>query len=168
MQKGWSFVTAAIGSTAHILSPESGEAIWFLGNLAIIKTTGEQTGGALSVSEHLAPAGFGPPPHIHHREDEAIYVLEGTISGFCGEQTFRGGPGTYVYLPRGVLHGWQADDAAPARMLVVTTPAGFEKFVRESGDPAGALTLPTAPVTESDLARMGAAAARQGIEFLIP
>jgi quercetin dioxygenase-like cupin family protein len=161
-------MTAVIASTAHLLAPASGEAIWFLGNLVTIKTAGEQCGDALSVTEHLAPAGFGPPPHIHHHEDEAIYVLEGAISGFCGEQTFRGTPGSYVFLPRGVPHGWQADAAAPVRMLVVTTPAGFERFVREGGKPAAALTLPTAPITEADLARMGAAADRHGIEFLVP
>ncbi len=161
-------MTTVIASTAHVLAPESGEAIWFLGTLVSIKTAGEQCGGTLSVTEHLAPAGFGPPPHIHHSEDEAVYVLEGSISGFCGEQTFRGGPGSYVFLPRGVPHVWQADADAPVRLLVVTTPAGFERFVRESGEPAAALTLPPAPPTEADLARMGAAAARQGIEFLVP
>jgi quercetin dioxygenase-like cupin family protein len=161
-------MTAVIGSKAQILAPAGGEAIWFLGNLVTIKTAGEECGEALSVTEHLAPAGFGPPPHIHHNEDEAIYVLEGAISGFCGDRTFRGTPGSYVFLPRGVPHGWQADADAPARMLVVTTPAGFERFVRESGVPAAELTLPTAPITEADLAKMGAAAARRGIEFLVP
>ncbi|HEY8598812.1 MAG TPA: cupin domain-containing protein [Thermomicrobiales bacterium] len=161
-------MTATLGANDHALASEMGEAIWFLGNLVTIKTAGEQCGEALSVTEHLAPAGFGPPPHIHHMEDEVIYVLAGTIAGFVGEQSFRAGPGGYAFLPRGIPHGWRADDDMPARMLVITTPAGFERFVRESGEPARALTLPTSPIGEAELARMGAAAAKYGIEFLEP
>ena len=70
-----------------------GEAIWFLGHTVTIKTAGEETGEAFSVTEHFPPAGFAPPPHIHHHEDEAIYVLAGEVSGFSGERPFRGGPG---------------------------------------------------------------------------
>lgn len=161
-------MTATMSTSAHVVHPSAGEAVWFLGTLAIIMTSGEQSGEAISVSEHLAPAGFGPPPHIHHQEDEAIYVLAGTVSGFVGEQSFLAGPGGYAFLPRGLPHGWRVEGDVPARMLVVTTPAGFERFVRESGQPAGALTIPDAPIGEADLARMGAAAAKYGIEFLVP
>lgn len=152
----------------QILGAGEGLLRWFLGNLVTIKTSGEQTGDAFSVTEHLAPGNFEPPPHIHHNEDEMIYVLEGEIAGFCGDQTFRGGPGAYVVLPRGIPHGWRVANDAPARMLVFTTPAGFERFVVEGSIPAEAPELPTAPVEPVDIARMQAAADKYGIEFLPP
>ena len=150
----------------HVLASEGGEDIWFLGQKITIKTTGEETGNTFSVTEHYPPAGFGPPPHVHHHDDEAIYVLEGEISGFLGDTTFGGGPGTYVLLPRGVPHTFTVSNDAPARLLIVTAPAGFERFIAESGVPAGEPTAPAPPPSETDLERMLATAPRYGIEFL--
>ena len=144
------------------------EDIWFLGHRITIKTTGEETGEALSVTEHYPPAGFGPPPHIHRNEDEAIYVLEGTISGFLGETTFRGGPGTYVLLNKGVPHTYKVEGDAPARLLIVTAPAGFERFIRDSGVPAGDPSAPVPPPAEADIEQMLVNAPQYGIEFIAP
>ena len=150
------------------LAPSAGEAIWFLGHLVTVKTAGEETGGAFSVTEHHPPAGFGPPPHIHHHEDEAIYVLAGEVSGFSGERTFRGGPGAYVLLPRGIPHAYKVEGNAPARLLVLTAPAGFERFVRDAGVPAEDRTAPAPPATQADIERMLATAPRYGVEILPP
>ncbi len=150
------------------LAPGQGEAIWFLGTVVTVKTAGEETDDVYSIAEHLAPAGFSPPPHIHHNEDETFYVLEGDVLFVSGDTTFRGGPGTYVRMPRGVPHTFRVEGHAPARLLIMTAPAGFERFVRDSGIPAGDRTAPAPPPTSADIERMLATAPRYGIEFLAP
>ncbi len=150
----------------QVLAAGMGEAIWFLGTVVTVKTAGEETDEAYSIAEHLTPAGFSPPPHIHHNEDETFYVLEGDISFFSGDTTFRGGPGAYVRMPRGVPHTFRVEGDAPARLVIMTAPAGFERFVRDSGIPAEDRTAPAPPPTTADIERMLATAPRYGIEFL--
>ena len=150
------------------LAAGMGEAIWFLGTVVTVKTAGEETDEAYSIAEHLAPAGFSPPPHIHHNEDETFYVLDGDVSFFSGDTTFRGGPGAYVRMPRGVPHTFRVEGDAPARLLIVTAPAGFERFVRDSGIPAEDRTAPAPAPTPADIERMLATATRYGLEFLAP
>ena len=152
----------------QVLATGMGEAIWFLGAVVTVKTAGEETDEAYSIAEHLAPAGFSPPPHIHHNEDETFYVLEGDVSFFSGDTTFRGGPGAYVRMPRGVPHTFRVEGDAPARLLIMTAPAGFERFVRDSGIPAEDRTAPAPAPTPADIERMLATAPRYGLEFLAP
>ncbi len=157
-------------ATGHprALAPTEGEAIWFLGHVVTIKTTGDETNEMFSVTEHYPPAGFGPPPHIHHKEDEAIYVLEGEIAGFAGETAFRGAPGSYIFLPRDVVHTWRVEGDTPARLLIVTAPAGFENFVRDSGVTVEDPIQPPSSPTQMEIERMLTAATRYGIEVLPP
>ena len=152
----------------QVLATGMGEAIWFLGAVVTVKTTGEETDEAYSITEHLAPAGFSPPPHIHRNEDETFYVLEGDVSFFSGDTAFRGGPGAYVRMPRGVPHTFRVEGDTPARLLIMTAPAGFERFVRDSGIPAGDRTAPAPAPTPADIERMLATAPRYGLEFLAP
>jgi mannose-6-phosphate isomerase-like protein (cupin superfamily) len=73
--------------------------------------TAEQTGGAFGLIEHvIIPAGedSASPWHVHHAEDEAFYVVEGQMTFLCGEQKVEAGPGTFVYGPREIPHGFQA------------------------------------------------------------
>ncbi|HEU5330470.1 MAG TPA: quercetin 2,3-dioxygenase [Thermomicrobiales bacterium] len=121
---------------------EEGEAVWFLGTLMQVKAAAAETGGAFGLIEQVLPPGFAPPPHIHHAEDEAFYLLEGAADFFCGDQTWRAGPGAFMYFPRGIVHGFRIADAAPARLLQWTTPAGLERMFVEAGEPAPSLTLP--------------------------
>lgn len=68
------------------LGPGEGEPTWFLDTLMIVKAGTEQTGGAFTLLEWSAPRGFGPPSHVHHREDEVFYILDGSMDVVCGEQ----------------------------------------------------------------------------------
>ncbi len=145
-----------------------GEAIWFLGSLVTVKTGGEETGDAFSIAEHVYPAGFGPPPHIHRNEDEAFYVLEGEVAFFSGGTTFRGGPVAYVRMPRGLPHTFRVEGDTPARLLIVTAPAGFERFIRDAGVPAADRTAPTPAATGADIKWKLATVPRYGIEFPPP
>ncbi len=143
-----------------------GEKLSFFGSLAWIKATGEQTGGALALIEHVIPPGAGSPWHVHHNEDESFYVIEGEILFIIGDEQQRitADPGTYVFGPREIPHGFRNDGSEPARMLLETTPAGFEQFVLALAEPAPASGF--APAAPPDMERLMAEAAKANIEIL--
>jgi quercetin dioxygenase-like cupin family protein len=143
------------GSPAYALGPNQGEALWFFGNLVTVKAATNDTGGSYTLSEWLNPPGFASPVHVHHSEDEAIYVLDGQVEFHCGEQVFAAGPGAFVLLPKGVPHWLQVTSDVPVRSLVLTTPAQFERFVAEAGEPARARQLPPPGPPDLGVARLG-------------
>ena len=152
--------------TGHaVVTAESAEAIWFSGCLALVKASTESTAGALGLVEFTHPPDFATPPHIHHAEDEAFYVLEGAMKGFCGDREWRAAAGDFVWLPRGIPHGYSIDGDV-LRTLAITVPAGFERFVREAGAPAGERALP--PPGELDVPKLLAAGHKYGQEFVGP
>jgi quercetin dioxygenase-like cupin family protein len=112
------------------------DAFWWQGSLMKIKARAEDTGGALGLVEAtFHHRGFGPPLHVHSREDEAFYVLEGQIRFRQADDEFVGGPGTWVWGPRGVPHALKVESEG-ARALVMVTPGGFERMFEEGGVPA--------------------------------
>ena len=119
------------GDRPYALPPGEGHAIWYRGTLMTVKATSEQTGGALTVIEHAFPPGFGAPLHLHHRDIEPWYVLEGTVSFTCGDLSFEATPGAFVYLPRDVPHSFRVGDTEPAKMLLLSIPAGLEGMFQE-------------------------------------
>ena len=129
-------------SAHYVLAADEGEAIWFLGGLLTVKASGAATGGALAVLESIGRPGSATPRHVHWTEDEAFYVLDGALRGYSGDQEWRAGPGAFVWLPRGVPHGFTNEGDQPVRKLILTAPAGFERFVAEVGAPAQARVFP--------------------------
>ncbi len=150
------------------LRRDEGEALWFLTSLAMIRSSAETTDGKVAVIEHLSPPGPGSPLHVHSREDEWFYVIEGELTFWVGGKVIEAPAGTFVYGPRGIPHTFVISSEQPARFLLVTEPAGFEKFVRAVGRPADELTVPPRPSAPPDPAPLIAAAAEQGIEILGP
>ncbi len=149
------------------LRPEEGEALWFFGALAIVKASSETTAGRVTVVEHLAPEGSGPPVHVHHREDEWFYIIEGDVTFWVGGRIIKAQPGSFVYGPRDIPHTFKVE-SPQARSLVVTEPAGFEKYMRTLGEPAATRTIPSAGIPLPGRDRILAAAAEFGIEILGP
>lgn len=143
-----------------------GEALWFLGNLATVKAGGAHTRGRLTVVEFLNPAGFATPLHRHLQEDEAFYVLTGRVQFRCDRAVFDAGPGDFVLLPVGLPHTFVVGPDAPLRALQISTPAGFEDFAAEVGEPAGRRALPEPGPIDPEL--LGHAAARHHVEILGP
>jgi len=144
------------------------EVVHLLGNLVHFKATSEVTGQAYSLVEVTTAPGAGTPPHFQKDDDEAFFVLEGGYEFMHNGQTIKGTPGTYVFIKRGEPHAFRNDGTVPAKMLIINSPGGLhENFFLEAGDPVAqgaGFPAPTAP----DMARLGAAAARYGIEFLPP
>jgi quercetin dioxygenase-like cupin family protein len=153
-------------SSHYAIAEDEAEAFWFLGNLATVKAGGKRTGGALAVVEFVAPPGFATPRHVHHAEDEAFYVLEGSLAGFCGDSKWEATVGSFVWLPKDVPHGYANTADGVTRSLTITLPSGFEQFVEEIGEPAPSRTLP--PPSEPDIQRAMAASARHQAEILGP
>jgi mannose-6-phosphate isomerase-like protein (cupin superfamily) len=159
-------VSASTPVQPYVLRPGEGEALWFLGNLAVIKASGAQTRGAMTVVEFLNPPGFAPPVHRHLVEDEAFYILDGHARFQCDEQTVEAGPGDFVLLPVNRPHTFLVGPDEPLRALQITTPAGFEDFAAEAGRPAAQRRLPDPEAI--DPVALGHTAARHGVELLGP
>ena len=109
----------------------------------VIKASSETTGGRVAVIEHLAPQGAGSPLHVHRREDEWFYVIEGALTFWVGGEVIEAPAGSFVYGPRDIPHTFLVS-SEEARFLLVTEPAGFEGFMRAMGQPAPSLTIPPA------------------------
>ena len=149
----------------YALNDGDGERIWFAGSLVVLKALGEQTEGRLAAMDQKLPPGYTSPLHRHNDDDEAWYVLEGDATFFCGDDRFVGAAGAWVYLPKLVPHAFRVG-ARGARLLTLSTPAGFADFVKAAGEPAPALELP--PAEPLDIARLAETAQRFGIELLGP
>jgi mannose-6-phosphate isomerase-like protein (cupin superfamily) len=141
-----------------------GEAYWWTGELATIKATGEDTGGHLALVEILAPEGVQIPVHVHHNEDEGFWILEGELIFHLAGEAVHARGGDFVLGPRGVPHTYTVD-AGPARLLFLVAPAGFEGFIRETGEPAAAQVLPPAHV-QPRMDAVSALAPKYGIELV--
>ena len=121
--------------------------------------SGEQTGGLFSLTESvLDPGADQAPLHVHSREDETFYVLEGRVTAAVGDQSRELSAGDSVWLPRGVPHRIRVEGQEPARILMLLTPAGLEKFFAE----VDAMHV----AGDLDPAAMAEAAARYGVTIL--
>lgn len=135
-------------------------AFRFLGVPTAMRATSETTNGAFGFLEHWEmPAGFASPYHTHSREDESFYVLEGEVSFVCGGKWLTARPGAFVYGPRGIAHGFKVTGDSPARLLLLCTPGGFERFVLEQATPIAE------PPSPPDMARLMTLANQFGIEI---
>jgi mannose-6-phosphate isomerase-like protein (cupin superfamily) len=155
----------AQGGNAFALKRGQGQSVWSLGGRFTLKLSGD-TGGGFALVEALAFRTTEPPLHIHHHEDEAWYILDGRMTFYVGEAALEAGPGDFVYAPRGIAHTFTVD-VEPTRVLVFASPAGFERFAVELGQPATsdappkALSMPGPDV-------LGPVAARYRIEVVGP
>jgi mannose-6-phosphate isomerase-like protein (cupin superfamily) len=158
-------MTAADDSRAYTVAETEGIAYWFAGALLVTKASADQTGGAFALLDQTVPGGYAPPRHIHREEDEAWYLLNGTVTFYCGSRTLAAGPGSFVFLPQGVEHTFKVGEDG-ARMLTVTVPASFASIVAAAGEPAPQLTPP--PPGPVDPERLAEVAAQYGIEITGP
>ncbi len=147
--------------------PGDGDHVWFFGGLTTIKADGDGTAGRVMVTENLMPRGSGTPLHVHHREDEWFYVLEGEVTFWVDGTTIVAPAGAFVYGPREVPHTFLVS-SDQARFLLVTQAAGMEGFIRAGGEPALRLEIPPAPTQAPDVEAMTRLAASYGIDIIGP
>jgi len=143
-----------------------GEPRWWFGQLAQIKATAADTGGRLSIIEVTCPPGFEAPLHVHHREDEAFWILEGELTLQVGKDTIEASAGDYAFGPREIPHRYTVGDKG-CRMLFICTPGGFEGLVMEMSDPAASRTLPPPSEQPPDMDWVRSVARTHGCELLV-
>ena len=151
--------------TPSLVRRDEGQHFHFLNNLFTAKVTGEESNGVLTAMEFVGPRDFGPPLHRHDVEDELFYVVEGEVWFSCGGAEGVYGPGSTVWLPKGLPHTFQIRSET-ARVFQISTPAQFERFVAALGRPTDAPTLPEPE--EIDPAHVAAVCAEFDIEVLGP
>lgn len=151
--------------TPVAVARDEGEARWWLGSLAVIKATAADTGGLMTIIEVTEPPGFEGPLHVHHREDEGFWLLEGDATFEVGDAIIEAHAGDYVFGPRDIPHRYTVGDAG-CRLLFIMTPGGFEDLVIAMSEPAGSRTLPPPSEKEPDLEWIAAIARAHGAELL--
>jgi quercetin dioxygenase-like cupin family protein len=121
---------AGVMQPIHVPSA-GGKRLDVLGIPMVIRVHGRDTGGTVSAVESHDVEGGGPPPHVHHREDETFQVLAGDYEWTVGGRRFVAHPGDTIFAPRGVPHTYRYIGPTPGRLLCVITPAGFEGFFED-------------------------------------
>jgi len=127
----------------YVLGNGQGENLWWESQLHSIKASSS----GLGLVDAMLEAGSQLPMHVHTREDEFIYVFEGTITAYVGEDMFTCGPGGFVFMPRDVPHTFAIEEPGRARALLMYTPNGFEKLFSQQR------TAPYRPGVEGPAAR---------------
>lgn len=146
--------------SAAIVTENDVRVLRAFGEEMTVLLDGDHTAGTLAMWTAVTGPGGGPPLHYHLNEDETLHILEGRVALFLDGEWNEVGPGTTVFLPRGVVHTFKNIGDTPCRMLNMATPSGFEKFFArcaeeftKSGDP--------------DMSRIREIGAQHGIFFLL-
>lgn len=142
-----------------IVQPGEGSLLRAFGEEVTVMLDGRKTGGQCTSFTETTPPGGGPPPHFHEREDEWFYVLEGCVSFFVEGKWTDANAGDVVFTPRQSVHTFKNNGDQPTRMLIHTSPSGFETFFAEAAEE---FARPGAP----DLNRATAIANKHGIYFV--
>jgi mannose-6-phosphate isomerase-like protein (cupin superfamily) len=139
------------------------------GSLLTFLAESEQTYGRFALIEYDSKLGNEPPPHVHEREDEFYYVLEGKVDAYVGREVFNAGAGECFFFPRRTPHGFVIRSPR-LRALILISPAGFEKYFSAMSSPAENLDLPPDAITYSQGTPEQAVrvAAELGLRFLSP
>jgi quercetin dioxygenase-like cupin family protein len=161
---------AESGETGNPFAVQSGEgeALWWFGSLAEIKVSAADTAGQMTIVEITEPPGAEAPLHVHHREDEGFWVLEGDVTFEVGGKTIETSAGDFAYGPRDVPHRYTVGQSG-CRMLFILTPGGFEGLIRDMSEPADSRTLPPPSDDEpsdSEMEQVQSVADRYGCELL--
>ena len=151
-----------------INTPPQGRTIAVVGDVYRFLATGQDTNGKYALFEALVGPGGGPPPHVHSREEEGFYVLEGEITFTVNGERVVAKAGTFANMPVGTPHSFKNEGDRPARMLISLTPAGLEQMFFEVGVPMaqGATTAP--PPTKDEIEKPLAVAPGYGVTILLP
>ena len=154
---------------SYYRAADTGPAFWGPGDTYTFLTTGAETDGAYFVMEGLVPTNAGPPPHIHHHQAEAFYIVEGLLEITVGDQVYEAKAGDFVHVSKGTPHAFLNRSQNPVKMIFTFVPAGdVEEFFRSAFPEATDRHAPPPPITDEFIQRLLEAAERHDIEFLPP
>jgi quercetin dioxygenase-like cupin family protein len=150
---------------ALFVGPDEGRVISNpIGGRMVVKVRDADTGGAYSVHDNIIPAGSpGPRPHIHHNHEEAFYVLEGELTLRVGASTFSAAPGSFLVIPRGVVHQPSNPGTDPVRVLIFFSPSGMGGFFEEAAERR--IPLQQTPTDPDVMTELTAFTEKYGYEF---
>jgi quercetin dioxygenase-like cupin family protein len=148
--------------------PGEGRTVAVVGDVYRILAAGEDTDGKYALWEAIVPPGGGPPPHVHSREEEGFYLLEGEITLQVGDERIVARAGTFANMPVGTPHSFKNESGRPARMLLSVAPAGLEQMFFEFGVPLPEGATTALPPTEEEIEKLLAVAPRYGIAIQLP
>jgi quercetin dioxygenase-like cupin family protein len=151
-----------------IRKPAQGRTIAVVGDVYRFLATGDDTNGKYALWEAVVPPGGGPPPHVHSREEEGFYILEGEITLQVGDKRLVASAGMFANMPVGTLHSFKNEGSKPARMLISVAPAGLEKMFFEFGVPLPEGSMTALPSTKKEIEKLLAVAPSYGIEIKLP
>ncbi len=151
-----------------IRTPAQGRTIAVVGDVYRFLATGEDTNGKYAMWEAIVPPGGGPPPHVHSREEEGFFILEGEITLTLNDERVVATAGTFANMPVGTPHSFKNQSAKPARMLISVAPAGLEKMFFEVGVPLAEGATTALPPTKDEIEKLLDVAPGYGIEIRLP
>ncbi len=137
-------------STGYALTRDGSLAFWHVGTYWRLLSSTQGSEGRSVTFDELCPQGVVAPPHVHDQEEEAFFVLEGDLVFTLGDEEIEAPPGTYVYVPPGVRHGFRCRSAV-GRVYNTLTPGGFDHRLLTEGTPATIVELPPPGVSAIDV-----------------
>ena len=151
-----------------IRNATEGRTIAVVGDVYRFLATGDDTHGTYALCEAIVPPGGGPPPHVHSREEEGFYVVEGEVTFQSGDQRIVATPGMFVNMPIGTPHSFKNEGSQPAKMLIMVAPAGLENMFFEIGVPLAEGSTTALPPTRQEIDKLLKIVPKYGIEILLP
>ena len=148
--------------------PAEGRTIAVVGDVYRFLATGEDTNGKYAQWEAIVPPGGGPLPHVHSREEEGFYVIEGELTFTIGDKRLVASAGMFANMTVGTPHSFKNESSKPAKMLISVAPAGLEKMFFEFGVPLPNGSTTALPPTKEEIEKLLAVAPSYGIEIKLP
>ena len=145
-----------------------GRTIAVVGDVYRVLATGDDTNGKYAMWEAIVPPGGGPPPHVHSREEEGFFILDGEITFQIGDKRIVATVGMFANMPVGTPHSFKNESGRPAKMLISVAPAGLEKMFFEVGLPLAEGATTALPPSREEIENLLAVAPRYGIEIRVP
>src|SRR5262245_8541072 len=153
---------------AIITQPGKGRTVAVVGDVYRFLATGEDTNGKYALCEAIVPSGGGPPPHVHSREEEGFYILEGEITFTIEDKRQVASAGMFANIPVGTIHSFKNESGIRARMLILLAPAGLENMFLECGVTLSDGATSALPPTREEIEKLLAIAPRYGVEIKLP
>src|SRR5215475_2810905 len=145
-----------------------GRVVAVVGDVYRFLAMGDDTNGKYALWEALVPPGGGPPPHVHSREEEGFYILEGEITFTINGKRVVATAGMFANMPVGTPHSFKNESSRPAKMLISVAPAGLEKMFFEVGVPLAEGATTAQPPTKEEIEKLLAIAPKYGVEIRLP
>ena len=158
----------SITHRATLTTPTEGRTVAVVGDVYRFLVTGDDTNGNYAMWEAIVPPGGGPPPHVHSREEEGFYILEGEITLQIGDKRIVATAGMFANMPVGTPHSFKNELGRPAKMLISVAPAGLEQMFFEFGVPLAEGATTALPPTKVEIEKLMAIAPKYGIEIKLP